>query len=255
MPYTKNRKQNGIGREYRGRKGKEHNKEVQRYIDQTVAEIQDKIVEEHDAHMRAKWESEGRSVVKKGNKDQGNKQEIVRQQEIIMPDKRFDHPGLYEGRNKYTPADKLAALTAYLVTGSTAKAEVHSGVPAGTIAAWKRNTEWWPALAEEVKKEKNDEMEALLTGILHESLAEVVDRLQEGDTFYDTKQGTTYKMPVKAKELAALTGILFDKRALMRGDPTRRVESVSTDQRLSKLKEQFEKFSNATEIEGSVVDE
>lgn len=253
MAYTKNKKQSGIGREYRGRKLKGHNKEVQKYIDITVADIQQKIAEEHDAHMRAKWESEGRSVVKKGNVTQGNKQEIVRQQEIQLPDKRFDHPGLYEGTSKYTPADKIAALTAWLVTGSAARAEVHCGVPAGTINTWKHKSEWWPAIEAAIKKEKNDEMEAMLTGILHQSLDNITDKLENGDTFYDTKRGETYQLPVKAKELAALTGILFDKRALMRGDPTRRVENTSTEQRLDKLKKEFEKFSKASTIEGEVV--
>jgi len=244
VAYTKNRNQSGIGREYRGRKKKEHNKEVQRYVDETVKELSGKIAEEYDLKMKAKWATEGRQMNRHGKKAE-------RQNVIVMPDARFHHPGLYEGQSKYTPADKLAALTAYLVTGSTDKAEVHCGVPSATIATWKRKSEWWPALAEEIKKEKNDEMEALLTGILHQSLEEIVDKLENGDTFYDTKQGKTYKMPVKAKELAALTGILFDKRALMRGDPTKRVENVSTEKRLSKLKEQFEAFSNAKQIEGN----
>ena len=251
MAYSKNRKKSGIGREYRGRKPKGHNKEVQRYIDTTVKEIQDKIVEEHDAHLKAKWDSEGRQMAKRGRKVIENDRDAL----VVMPDRRFDHPGLYEGTSKYTPADKIAALTAYLVTGSAQKAEAHCGVNAGTIQTWRRNSEWWPALANEIKKEKNDEMEAVLTGILHQSLENIVDKLENGDTFYDGKTGEQYKMPVKAKELAALTGILFDKRALLRGDPTRRVESVSTDQRLSKLKEQFERFSSSTEIEGEIVDD
>lgn len=246
MAYTKNKKKNGIGREYRGRKPKGHNKEVQKYVDETVKEILDKANEEHDIAMKAKWAAEGRAMNRHGDV-------VQRDNVVMMPDKRFDHPGLYEGTSKYTPADKLAALTAYLVTGSMAKAETYCGVPAQTIYQWKRTSEWWPALAEEVKKEKNDELEAMITGIMHQSLENIVDRLENGDTYYDTKSGEFYKMPPKAKEISVINDYLFKQRALMRGDPTRRVENVSTDQRLKKLKQQFEDFSNARQIEGEVV--
>lgn len=248
MTYSKNKKQNGIGREYRGRKPKTQNSEVQRIIDSTVEELQGKIAEEYDAKLKAKWATEGRQMNKKG-------QVAERTELIVMPDSRFDHPGLYEGTTKYTPADKLAALTAYLITGSFEKASTHCAVPAQTIKSWKNKSEWWPALSAEIKKEKNDELEGMLTGILHKGLEDVIDRLEKGDTYYDARRGETYILPPKTKDVATVVAMLFDKRALMRGDPTRRVESVSTDQRLSKLKEQFEKFSNATEVEGEVVKE
>lgn len=229
MAYSKNKKKDGIGRERRGRKPKDHDPEVQRIVDEAVEDIADKA---HKSYH----------------------EQIYKNHMIAAPSVKFDHPDLYKN-GKYTAADRIAAVVAWMVTGSMYKAEKYCNVPADTIARWKRESEWWPVLTQQVKKEKNDELEAMMTGILHQSLEGIMERLTEGDTFYDSKDGTTYKLPVKAKDAAVISAVLFDKRQLLRGDVTSRTEKVSTEQRLGKLKDQFEKFSNATEIEGEKVDE
>lgn len=229
MAYSKNKKQDGMGRERRGRKPKDHNPEVQKIVDETVEDITDKAYKAHH-------------------------EQIYNNHMIAAPSTKFDHPDLYKS-GKYTAADRIAAVVAWMVTGNIYKAEKYCGVSADTIARWKRESEWWPVLTQQVKKEKNDELESMMTGILHQSLGEVMERLNEGDTFYDSKTGDTYKLPVKAKDVAFIANYLFDKRQLLRGDVTSRTEKISTEQRLGKLKEQFEKFSNATEVEGEVVDD
>lgn len=173
---------------------------------------------------------------------------------IVDPDHTFSMDALYEGRSKkYTPADKIAAATAWMVTGNAARAEGYCGVPANTISQW-RKTEWWANLTAQVRKEKSDEADALMTGVIHSALEAINDRIENGDVVIN-KSGAQERVPVKAKDLASITGIVFDKRALGRGDPTSRTEKVSTSDRLKQLKEQFEKFSNAKEITGELVDE
>lgn len=224
MSYTRNRKKNGIGREYRGRKKLDHDQRVQVIVDEAVKDITEKSYKAH-------------------------KERVYKQHMISAPDVRFDHPGLYKSHGGYTPADKIAAVTAFMVTGSSTQASKYCGVPQQTIQGW-RKTEWWHQLTQQVKKEKNDELDSQLTAVLHEAVGAALDRVLDGDTHYDSKTGQQYKMPVKGKDLAAMTAMLFDKRQLLRGDVTSRTEKVSTDARLSKLKAQFEKFSNAKEISG-----
>lgn len=223
MAYSKNRKRNGIGREYRGRKGRDHDPRVQKIVDETVKDITEEIHKDY-------------------------KDKIYNRHMVSQPDPRFDHPDLYKS-SKYTPADKIAAVTAYMVTGNTKKATKYCGVPSSTIDQWKK-TEWWATLTQQVKKEKNDELDAQLTAILHMALDETIDRLENGDTYHNTRTGESYKMPINSKVLVSITDRLFDKRQLLRGDVTSRSEKVSTDQKLAKLKQQFEQFSNAKDITG-----
>lgn len=223
MAYTQNKKKNGIGREYRGRKRKDHDQRVQIIVDEAVEDITEKMYQAH-------------------------KDKVYANHIITAPDVRFDHPDLYRG-GPHTPADKIAAVTAFMVTGSSTKASAYCGVPSSTIRQW-RKTEWWNALTQQVKKEKNDELDAKLTAILHMATDEIVDRMMDGEYHYDTKKGEVYRMPVSSKTITLMTDRLFDKRQLLRGDVTSRSERVSTDQRLSKLKKEFEKFSNAKEVPG-----
>ena len=67
MAYTKNRNKSGIGREYRGRKPKGHNKDVQAYVDTTVAEFIDITSAEHDRQLRATRDAAVTASVKKVN--------------------------------------------------------------------------------------------------------------------------------------------------------------------------------------------
>ena len=64
-----------------------------------------------------------------------------------------------------------------------------------------------------------DELDVMLTNIIHEASAGIHDRLTLGDT-YVAKDGSHKRIPVKAKDLAYISSIMFDKRALMRGDIT-----------------------------------
>ena len=257
-------------REARGRKPKGYDKRIGNYINETIDEIRedraksikerDRIVKEAKQAATEELRTEGQTglVVPREQTEAAEynktKQFVFEKHMSIAPDVRFDHKGLYERNSKYTPSDKIAAVCAYMVTGNARKASLYCGVPKDTIGQW-RKKDWWEALTHQVKKEKNDEMEAMITGFLHQGLEEVIERMHTGDTFYDTKTGNTYTMPVKLKELTTSLSMLFDKRQLLRGDPTRRVEQVSTDQRLSKLGKEFEKFSKAQTIDAEVVED
>jgi len=238
MSYTPNLKKNGIGREYRGRKPRNFDKRIQEIIDRKVENISKRASEIAVAALKKK---KGRPA-------------NTSQQLIIEPGEELAIEELYtQNSRKYTPADKIAAATAWMVTGSASKAEAYCGIPYATINVW-RKTEWWANLTAQVRKEKSDEMDAMMTGVLHKAIEAIEDRISGGDTVIN-KQGIQEKVPVKAKDLASITAIVFDKRALGRGDPTSRSEKVSTESRLKTLKEQFEKFSKAKEIDGEVVNE
>jgi hypothetical protein len=151
-------------------------------------------------------------------------------------------------KNKtYTEKQKMEAACAFAVAGNSRRVSEITGIPEGTIRSWK-NTEWWFETMEQIQKEENEELDTKLTALLNKAVDTVNDRLENGDVIYDTKRGILAKKPVSGKDAAIITAITLDKRQLLRGQPTSRVERISQDERLSKLAEQFKKFSEAKEI-------
>lgn len=161
----------------------------------------------------------------------------------------YYHPALF-GRG-YPPDLKIAACAAYISKGSFYRAERMTGVPKETIRSWSKNAEWWPHVSSGIRQTLQAELDGRFTGLLHQSADEIEDRLENGDIKWDAKSQSYKVVPVTAKDAAVITSILFEKRALLRGDPTSRTEKISSDKMLGELKEEFRKFTEAKTIQGT----
>lgn len=161
-----------------------------------------------------------------------------------------DHPGLYGG--SIPPKKKIAAIVAYLLTGSSIQAEKLTGVQSANIRMWKSQRDWWPEVVSQIKADLQDDLQHRITGLMEKTLDQMDDRITFGDFQYDRKTGEYIRRPMPGKDLAATFGIIHDKRALMRGEPTKRTESSSED-RIKRLEETFRKFVEREEktIEGT----
>jgi hypothetical protein len=156
-------------------------------------------------------------------------------------------------RNHFTEKEKLNAVCVYAVTGNARRTAEITKIPEGTIRSWK-TTEWWSEAISRVRIEEDEEISSSLTQIVNKAVAAVNDRIENGDYIYDTKRGEIRRKPMGAKDLAIVTAISIDKRQLLRGQPTSRVEKISTDEHLSKLAEEFRRFHNSTLIEAETPD-
>ena len=143
--------------------------------------------------------------------------------EYTEEDLSIDLSDLYASNSPYSPEQKVHAAQAYLITGTSVKAQKYCGVKADVIRAWKNRSTWWPDLFNNLKKQKNDELEASFTRIMDSAIVEVADRLDNGDSKLQ-KDGTIVKVPMGGKEVAIVLSIMYDKRALLRGDVTSRIE-------------------------------
>lgn len=169
-------------------------------------------------------------------------------------DKRLNEALHHKPGELWSEAKKLEAVTYFIVLGKATEVEKFTGIPSATISSWKKQ-EWWQEMTQQVRSEKNEELDAKLTGILDNALVSIVDRLEDGDTKYVPQHDKFVKVPLTARDLAMNFGILYDKRAMLRGEAIRRVEHVSTDTRLNRLLNKFESFANAKEIEGEVIED
>lgn len=143
--------------------------------------------------------------------------------------------------SNYTAEQKLHAVLVYFLNQSRDKTSKICRIPEGTIKHWMQ-TVWWKEAYQSIKREKNEELDGKISAILDKSIALIAKRLKTGDATV-AKDGSIVYKPVAARDIAMISAILFDKRALMRGDPTSRTEKVSTEEVLSNLMDSFKKLA------------
>lgn len=169
-------------------------------------------------------------------------------------------PGrLHKGhRNQpwYSEEMRIKAACVYAVTGSAAETGRILGIKSTTIRQWKMQP-WWPQVIERIRSEKDDEIDVKMTAIIDETVAQINDRLKDGDYIYDVRTGELKRKPMGGKEIAVVTSIMIDKRNLIRQRRAVRTEETAVLDRLKNLAKEFAGFVKAKDItkEATVVDE
>lgn len=113
---------------------------------------------------------------------------------------------------------------------------------------------WFQSIVARVIKDKNDELDASITDVIHRCGELLVDRLEKGNHLYNFKTRELVRVPLQSRDLVMALGILFDKRQLLRGEATSRTESTTSAQRLEGLRKEFLQFHEAIEIEGEIIE-
>lgn len=156
-------------------------------------------------------------------------------------------------RGDWYPDDKkIEVATLFAVTRSIPQSAKLAGVRESVARKW-RTEAWFLSILNQVVYEKNEQLDGKITDILEKCTDLIWERLSAGDVRVNWKTGEQYVVPLDARGLAIVYGIMFDKRQLLRGEATSRHETINTDQKLLKLREEFEKFSNATTVKGEVI--
>lgn len=159
-----------------------------------------------------------------------------------------DAAGAKKRHGWYSDAKKLEVACAYAVSGNSRRVSELTKIPEGTIRAWKQ-TVWWHEIQSRIHQEQNEELDVKLTKLVDKAVDQINDRLESGDFVYNAKEDKLVRKPVNAKDIAIVTAITLDKRQLLRGEPTQRVEKISENEKLTRLAEQFKKFALAKEID------
>lgn len=159
----------------------------------------------------------------------------------------LDHP-----QSPYSPEVKVTVCMYWAVLGSDSEVAKITNVPREVILRWRQGARWWPETLDKCKIIKNQELEAKFTGIMDHAVEQLGERLVKGDVAF-TKQGKKVYKPISGRDLAGIMAIVFDKRALLRGDPTSRSERVNADTKLEKLAKMLK--ANASIREGTVIED
>ncbi len=143
---------------------------------------------------------------------------------------------------------KIQVVSQYLVLGNMALVSAVTKVPHQLIRAWKGQP-WWKDVEAQVRATENLQMDNKLSKIVDKSLDAVLDRVENGEYFYDQKLGQVKRKPANLRDVARVSVDILTKRELLRGNATERKEvtQVSVDEQLKALALEFAKWQNPTQ--------
>jgi len=138
---------------------------------------------------------------------------------------------------------RLQAVSQYLVLGNMSLVSGITGIPHQLLRSWKAQP-WWKDMENEVRLTENIEMDTKLSKIVDKSLEAVLDRVENGEYFYDQKTGKVRRKPASLKDVSKVSVDLLTKRELLRGNATERkeVSQVSVADQLKQLALEFAKW-------------
>jgi len=147
--------------------------------------------------------------------------------------------------NKSTYSPEVRAQCVYLALslGNPRRAAQKLGVHYRTVLDWTR-TDWWAEIEAKLHEEASGKLQAKFHAVMNKALDRLDERLEKGDP-YMTKGGELKYRPVNAKDTAIIISITYDRRALLKGDPTSRQERTSTArERLKKMATSMESLAD-----------
>lgn len=159
--------------------------------------------------------------------------------------------------NKHWPIEKkIEVVSQYLVLGNMKLVAATTGVSHDLIRQWKGQP-WWKELESEIRQTQNIEMDTKLSKIVDKSLDAVMDRLDNGDFFYDQKTGQIKRKPVAMRDAARVTTDMISKRELLRHGVDERKETtqIAVAEQLKMLAAEFAKWNNTKKPEPIVLEE
>ena len=168
---------------------------------------------------------------------------VVRKNDYKV-DEKIGLSALHAPNAKYSPEQKLTAMMTFVTTGSMPAAARAAGVPKWVPYNWRDGSNWWSEQVALIRKEKQEEVDGLMTQIIHRNLDTLGEMSSSGMEKRVDKDGKIVDKPISFRDLTVNTAVLYDKRALLRGEPTSRSDSGTTERTLERLREYFEEIAD-----------
>ncbi len=108
----------------------------------------------------------------------------------------------------YTEAEKQAAVSAYVVSGTLEGAAETTGIPSRTIQSWKEeNPDWWNRIKASVWDLYEEKMRDRMSQILDISAKCLLDRFKNGDIEINS-EGEEHRVPLSDEDRMQATRVL-----------------------------------------------
>ena len=141
---------------------------------------------------------------------------------------------------------KIKAVTVYQATGSLKETAAILGIPVNTIYQWKERAGWWDDVTNELNEADNIKTSNKIKSVVDQALNVLEDRMKNGDLVLDSKTGKVQRVPIKARDLSAISNTMIDRREILRRNTvkaTKEQDKASLEGKLDKLAEAFVKFA------------
>ena len=162
---------------------------------------------------------------------------------------------IYHPNALIAPELKIHAAQAYFVTGTIEGASRITGLSHQCISEWKNHAEWWYPTLQKIRKEKNDELDAEVTNLIHKVTGELLEVLDNGEEIFHQGVPTGHRKKVGGRDLASILNTLYDKRTMMRGEPTSIKAVQDKGALMDELRGEFKKMAEEAEKRRKVVSE
>lgn len=151
------------------------------------------------------------------------------------------HADIYNPNAKVAPEMKIHAAYCFMETGTVTAAAKMCGIKHQTLSEWKNKSLWWTPVLTKIKKAKQDELDSMFTNMINKTATELLDRIEHGEEV-NTKDGLITKR-LGGRDLANILNTLYDKRSMLRGDPTSISAKTTSQDVLQDLRKEFSQIA------------
>ena len=144
---------------------------------------------------------------------------------------------------RWSDSQKMEAVKYWLVVGDMKKVAVDLNIPYDTVKSWKYS-KWWGAGVNDLRTESTIQLSGNLKKLAEMALETTIDRLENGDYFYDQKTGQMVRKPVPMREANKVAHAMLDLHIKLDKKPQEEADNKAVKDRLDELKEQFAQFAN-----------
>lgn len=163
-----------------------------------------------------------------------------------MPTKTYTrrirkNPKIHTGKEHWSEAQRLEAVTLWLMTGSWVSVSAATNIPSDTLRHWKMQ-DWWKEAETSIRHQANIKISGRLQRIIDKSADIILDRLENGDIHFDPKTGKITRKEINAKVATEILTKSIDKDILIQKietAPETKEEAIMD--RLKAIQEQLRK--------------
>lgn len=120
------------------------------------------------------------------------------------------------------------------------------GLSEETVKGWKQK-DWFSEVEAMARKVSQNKADRKLSSVFDQALNKLAIRLEKGDP-HVMRDGTIVFKPVTANNCALIAAIAYDKRALIRGEPTTIEAEGNVEDQLESLAQQFREITTKSDI-------
>jgi hypothetical protein len=153
----------------------------------------------------------------------------------------------------WSDKERYQAVASFLIIGNLRLTAAAVGIPEETLRRWKLQP-WWKEAEDEIRKSSKIELTGKIANVINKTMAQLEDRVENGDFFYNPKTGKFERKLINASVASKIAGELINKTILLEKEVTQeRQTDEGLEDRLKKLKEDMERFAKARTITGEVL--